>query len=96
MLAIIEFGTLNGQEAIEMGISNIATNTNINCSSITGSTASLGNTTGHANETINEKNGVNTSYNENGYRAISYRGMENPWGNIWKMVGGVIIVGRGT
>ena len=29
-------------------------------------------------------------------RAISYRGYENPWGNIWNMIGGLAASGNGT
>jgi hypothetical protein len=31
---------------------------------------------------------------EEGYRAISYRGMENPWGNFWSMIGGINVSGN--
>ncbi len=96
MLEIIEFGMMNGQEAIEAGISNITSNTTYNCSSITGSTSTLGNSSGTANSTINEINGSTTSYSTVGQRAISYRGMENPWGNIWHMIGGINIQGSGA
>lgn len=93
MLGIVEFGTMNGQVAIEKGVSNITSVGNYNCSSLTGSTASLGNTSGAASETINEINGTETTYNVNGKRAISYRGMENPWGNIWCMIRDMKVVG---
>ena len=93
MLGIVELGTMNGQVAIERGISDITSVSNYNCSSLTGSTASLGNGTGAASETINEINGTQTTYSVNGKRAISYRGMENPWGNIWCLVRDIKIVG---
>ena len=93
MLEMVEFGTMNGQNAIEKGISNITSVGNYNCSGLTGSTASLGNGTGAAESTTIEINGTNTVYSENGKRAIAYRGLENPWGNIWRMVGGVKVIG---
>lgn len=93
MLEIVEFGSMNGQQAIEAGICNINGVGNKNCASITGSTADLGNTTGHATQTINEISGNTTLETEAGKRAISYRGIENPWGNIWHMIGGMIIQG---
>lgn len=96
MLEIVEFGTMNGQGAFEDGISNITGAPNVNCSSITGSTASLGNITGHATSTTNEHNGTTTTYTTAGQRAISYRGVENPWGNIWRMIGGINIYGNGA
>lgn len=95
MLELVEFGTLNMQGALELGIVNIPNNADYNCASITGSTRVLGNETGNANETINEINGSYNYYTNDGRRAISYRGMENPWGNIWRMIGGLNIVGNG-
>lgn len=91
MLQLVEYGMLNGQAALEEGISTIPNRVGENCASVTGSTATLGNATGAANNTVN--NG--TSYSEEGKRAISYRGVENPWGNIWRMIGGVDVVGNG-
>lgn len=93
MLQMVEFGTMNGQNALEKGICTISSVSNYNCSSLTGSTASLGNTSGPAASTTNEVNGSTTVYSEAGKRAISYRGMENPWGNIWRMIGGMKITG---
>jgi len=92
MLSIVEFGTMNGQSALGAGISYITGSSGINCSSITGSTAALGNASGSATATISEDNGTTTTYTEAGKRAISYRGMENPWGNIWRFVGGLNIL----
>lgn len=96
MLEIVEFGTLNGQEALELGIVDVPNTAQTNCASITGSTASLGNNTGVASSTISEANGNRTTYSINGRRAISYRGFENPWGNIWRHIGGTFVVGTGT
>jgi len=96
LLMMIEFGTMNTQTAIGQGITSITDNSLFNCSSLTGSTAALGNMTGQADETINEINGVETVYNTSGRVAVTYRGMENPWGNFWKHVDGVNIWGDGT
>lgn len=93
MLELVEFGTLNGQNALEAGVVNITNVASYNCSSITGSTSNLQNATGHANSTTNETNGSYNTYSNAGRRAISYRGMENPWGNIWRMIGGLNIYG---
>ena len=94
-IEIIEFGRLNGQAMLENGITNIgSTPANTNCSALTGSTSSLGNASGHATSTTIEINGTNTTYSDSGKRAISYRGMENPWGNIWHFIGGVTINGN--
>ena len=94
MLMFIEYGNL--QSNIGLGVTSITDNTSYNCSSYTGSTSSLGNTTGRAISTINEINGTKTTYTENGKTSISYRGMENPYGNIWDFVYGVNIHGDGT
>lgn len=96
MLAIIEFGTMNGQEALESGISNLTYTSNVNCAAIIGSTADLGNETGHATLTISNNNGTEIENTEEGKRAISYRGMENPWGDMWQMIGGLNIKGDGN
>ncbi len=94
MLQMIEFDNLNGQQNIESGISNFSSGTNV--SMITGSTISLGNESGHANTTTFIISGNQVIYSEEGKRAISYRGMENPWGNLWRYVNGINIIGNGS
>ena len=96
LLMAIELGTFNTQTAIGMGIVYDATSGSNNCSSLTGSTSALGNVTGMASETIYDVAGTETPFNTNGNVAVSYRGMENPWGNIWKQVNGINIWGDGT
>lgn len=96
MLMLIEFGTLNGQSAIESGLSNLPNVDNKNCASQTGSTASLGNATGVASSTINITNNITNVYDVAGRRAITYRGFENPWGNTWRFIGGLNIYGNGA
>lgn len=96
LLIMIELGTMNAQAAIGQGIVSIAGDTSYNCASLTGYTSALGNDTGQATTTRNEINGVTTDYTESGKVAVTYRGIENPWGNIWKLVNGVNIWGDGT
>lgn len=96
MLQIVEYGSMNGQSAIEQGITYMPSGSNGQGGFITGSTGALGNTTGHATSTTFDLNGTTSTMNEDGYRAISYRGMENPWGNLWSMIGGINIIGNGT
>lgn len=96
MLALIEFGTLNIQDAIEEGIGSIDNISNVNCSSYTGSTVDLGNTTGFATSTTNERNGQEYIYQTAGKRAISYRGIENFYGNIWQYLYDIEVHGDGT
>lgn len=96
LLMIIEMGSMNLQTAIAQGVVSIAYNSSYNCSSLTGSTASLGNGTGQATETTNEKGGATTVETANGKTSICWRGKENFWGNIWKFVYGVNIWGNGS
>ncbi len=96
LLMIVELGTMNTQTGIGSGVTGITDNSAYNCSSLTGSTADLGNGTGQAAETINEIGGAETPYTTAGKVSVSYRGVENPWGNIWKHIQGVNIWGDGT
>ena len=96
MLALIEFGTLNIQDAIEVGVSNLENSYATNRACITGSTSALGNLTGTASKSSNLVNGTTNTYGEAGKRSISYRGEENPFGNIWRFVGGVNVFGDST
>ena len=54
LLMMIELGTMGSQTGVGQGVVSIADNSAYNCSSLTGSTAELGNGTGSAIETINE------------------------------------------
>lgn len=95
LLMIIEMGLMNMQTAIAQGIVSIADNSSYNCSSLTGSTAALGNGTGRATETVNTKGDASTTETADGKTAVCWRGKENFWGNIWKFVYGVNIWGNG-
>lgn len=96
LLMIIELGTMNSQTGIGQGIVSIPDNKAYNCSSLTGSTAELGNSTGQATETVNEIGGTETTYNVNGKVSVTYRGVENPYGNIFKHIQGVNVWGDGS
>ena len=97
LLMMIELAMMNTQTGIGQGVVSIADNASYNCSSLTGSTADLGNgTTGQATETINEKGGVQTTETASGKVSVSYRGVENPWGNLWKHIQGINIWGDGS
>ena len=98
LLMAIEYGSFNTQSAIGLGIvSNTTVDTN-NCSSLTGSTSAetFNTASGMANETIYDVAGTETPFNTNGKVAVSYRGMENPWGNIWKHINGINLWGNGS
>ena len=95
LLMLIELGQFNTQTAIGLGVVDNVSNGTYNCASLTGSTAGLGNETGMASATIFE-NGAGTEINTtNGKVSVSYRGVENPWGNIWKHTNGINLWGDG-
>lgn len=96
LLMMIELGTLNVQRAVGLGITANTLVGDYNCSSLTGATASLGNATGMAEETIYEVAGSQTINNTDGKLSVSYRGVENFWGNNWKHVNGINIWGDGS
>ena len=95
LLMMIELGTMNFQNAIGAGVTSVPDNSSYNCSALTGSTSILGNVSGRATSSIVTKGDSSTTYTVNGYVSISYRGRENPYGNIWAFVEGMIIAGRG-
>lgn len=97
LLMMIELGTMNFQDAISAGVTGISNSPNTtNNSSLTGSTASIGNGTGRAESTINERNGTTYTETEANKTAMRWRGKENFFGNIWKFVYGVNMWGNGS
>ena len=96
LLMMVELGMMNSQTGSGQGIVSITDNKAYNCSSLTGSTAELGNSTGQATETVNEIGGTETTYNVNGKVSVTYRGVENPYGNIFKHIQGVNVWGDGS
>lgn len=95
MLEVIEFGSFNGQNALGKGICNLGSGDN-NIAAMTGATSSLGNASGVAATTYLEVNGSITATSDNDKSAISYRGSENPWGNVWQMLNDILISGNTT
>lgn len=96
LLMLIEYATANTQTAIGAGVTDIEAVSDVNCASLTGSTASLGDGSGNASSTVNEISGTETTYTTQGKLAVSYRGMENPWGNLAEVVQGINVWGNGT
>lgn len=92
MLMAVEFGALNIQNAFFKGCTELDTYGATNASCITGSTSSLGSTSGRAPMTTRTKNGSTYTYSEDGKCSISYRGFENPYGNMWRFIGGLQVV----
>ena len=89
LLMIIELGTMNTQNGIGKGVISITDNTLYNCAVHTGSTSSLGNATGRATTSIGYKGADRTEYTGDSQTSISFRGVENFWGNIWKLIEGL-------
>lgn len=93
LLMMVEYGTLNLQNSLGRGICDLDNSTSKNISLITGSTSSLGSSSGAATSSKDENE---TSYTESGKVAVSYRGFENPYGNMWRVVDDTTIVGSGN
>ena len=96
LLFAIEYASFNSQHEIGAGVTNIADSSSYNCASLTGSTSNLGNASGRATSTINEKGATQTTETDANKTSVSYRGVENTWGNIWKHINGINIHGDGT
>jgi hypothetical protein len=77
LLLLVEYANFNSQSVIGAGITGKASGAG-NESENTGATSFLGNVTGRADGTDN-------------LSAISYRGVENFWGNIWTWIDGINI-----
>lgn len=89
LLMIIELGTMNTQNGINQGVVSIVDNSSYNCAVHTGSTSSLGNATGRATTSIGYKGEDRNEYTGESQTSISFRGVENFWGNIWKSIEGL-------
>ena len=86
MLMMVEYGSPNLQNAFNPGITQLSSTTGINFSCNTGSTLILGNTSGQALSTTNVRENKTNTYTAAGQCAISYRGFENPYGNMWRFI----------
>ncbi len=75
MLFIVEYASFNSQVKLGYG-ATLKSDDGSNMAENTGATVTLGNSTGG-----------NTSFN--GVHIVSYRGEENPWGNIGKWIDGI-------
>lgn len=100
LLMLIEYGGQNLQTAIGNGIvsfswDGLASDNNSSYVVNTGGTASLGNASGMASSSTQVINGQTLSNTGNGKVSVSYRGVEDPWGDMWLNVGGVNIYGNG-
>ena len=85
LMQTIEFASFNSQSFLSAGITSLASGTG-NHSQNTGHTSTLGNSSGYVNFPV--ENGATGQTTRN---APSYRGIENPFGNIWEFVDGINI-----
>jgi hypothetical protein len=83
MLILVELGHFNAQAKIGRGIVNVPLGTG-NMAMPTGQTASLGNKSGAATGNVHPVTGQEAN-------SISYRGLEDWWGNIWEWTDGINI-----
>lgn len=82
ILFIVEYASFNSQEKLGYG-ATLKSDDGSNMAENTGATLTLGNSTGES-----------TSFN--GVQIVSYRGEENPWGNIGKWIDGINALNPGT
>lgn len=90
LLMYVEFGTLNLQEAIGRGIVDYSTwqegtTPEVQAKRITGFSNSLGDRSGY----------LENGELKNGKCSVRWRGIENPWGNIWKFLSGIMVTDKG-
>lgn len=89
MLMLIEFASFDMQKAIGAGNVNRSwLEDGMNWSENTGATAALGNTTGAVTIVVPGQ----TSGTTQNIVMVTYRGEENPWGNIWKHEDGINVM----
>lgn len=93
LLFMVENISCNWRAVFKGGVIGITPVSGTNCASYTGSTTSLGNTSGRASSTLDYTKTAQTATNKT---AVSYRGIENFYGNMWKWVDGVNVWGDGT
>lgn len=82
LLFLIEYAKFNMQDVLGMGAVNKTDDGTSNMAEPTGTTSTLGSQSGHVS-------------NGNNMQMISYRGEENLYGNIWKVIDGINIMANG-
>lgn len=98
-LMIIEYGTMNLQNVLGQGVVNtsVISSDPQNFAVYTGSTLPLGNKSGIANFSTQVyyssffKKTVRHTFEEENKKSVSYRGIENPYGNLCKFVQGIYL-----
>ncbi len=84
LLHLVEYASFNSQANIGNGVVSVTDDVATNMAVYTGQTSALGNASGTATGQTHYQTGQAAN-------SISYRGIENFWGNIWKLVDGINI-----
>ncbi|MDE6413219.1 MAG: hypothetical protein K2K42_04925, partial [Eubacterium sp.] len=103
LLIMIEYGSMNLQTALGFGVINYGKGESdgVNYAAITGSTRNLGNESGEASATYfqyydKEQEKTVTEHLSDAHKvSCSYRGIENPYGNLWRYIQGINVWGNG-
>ena len=82
ILFLVEYASFDMQKHLGVGVTNKTDDGKTSMTEITGATTTLGNKSGQV---------VNTD----GWIVVSYRGEENPFGNIWKWIDGINVYNYG-
>ena len=82
LLFLVEYASFDMQSKLGVGVTNKTDDGSTNMSELTGATTNLGNASGSVT-------------NGNGFNIVSYRGEENPFGNIWKWIDGINVYNYG-
>lgn len=82
ILFLVEYASFNIQKKLGAGVTTKTDDSQTSMTEITGATTTLGNKSGQV---------INT----NGYSVVSYRGEENLFGNLWKLIDGINIYNYG-
>lgn len=83
LLFLVEYATFNMQSVLGDGAVSKKDDGTTNMAEPTGGTTNLGNKSGNAQT-------------RNNIQVVSYRGEENPYGNIWKFVDGMNVIANGV
>lgn len=95
LLMIIEYAGFDLQTLITQGVINVTDSPDTeNNSNYTGSTASIGEGTGRATSSVNERAGYEYTLTAANQTSFKYRGRENIYGNMWISINGVNIWGN--
>ena len=95
LLMLIEYGKFDMQRAVGKGVVDITDNSSYNCAATSGSTSTLGNASGRATSTTIVTN-TSTTYTDDGKTSVTYRGEEDPYGDMWEFVMGMNVWGNGS